>query len=87
MPNITAAKKSVRADARKRVFNDRRRRAMKDTVKAFKALIADKKADEAKAMMPALYKAIDKAVKGNIIKKNTGSRKKSRLTALLKNNA
>ena len=87
MPNITAAKKSVRADARKRVFNDRRRRDMKETVKTFKALIADKKNDEAKALMPELYKTIDKAVKNKVIKKNTGSRKKSRLTAFLKKSA
>lgn len=83
MPNITAAKKSVRADKKKRVFNDRRRRAMRLAVKQFQTLIADKKTDEAQAMIPELYKAIDKAVKRGVIKANTGSRKKSRLIALL----
>jgi small subunit ribosomal protein S20 len=84
MPTIKAAKKSMRADARKRVFNDRRRRAVKLTVKKFRELVADKKIKEAQTMIPELYKAIDKAVKNGIIKKNTGSRKKSRLVALLK---
>ena len=52
-------------------------------VKQFETLIADKKNDEAQAMIPELYKAIDKAVKRGVIKANTGSRKKSRLIARL----
>ncbi len=84
MPNITAAKKSVRADKRKRVFNDRRRRAMRLAVKQFETLISEKNTKEAHAMIPELYKSIDKAVKRGVIKANTGSRKKSRLMASLK---
>ena len=84
MPNITAAKKSVRSDVRKRLFNDRRRRTMKDAVKRFQSFVDAGNTKEAEAMLPELYKAIDKAVKGGIIKKNTGSRKKSRLVGLLK---
>jgi small subunit ribosomal protein S20 len=84
MANIKAAKKSVRSDARKRVFNDRRRRAMRQSVKQFQNLITEKKFADAQKMIPELYQSIDKAVKGAIIKSNTGSRKKSRLIALLK---
>lgn len=84
MPNINAAKKSVRADKKKRSFNDRRRRAMKETIKEFKTLVAENKLDEAQALVSQLYKSIDKAVKRGVLKKNTGSRRKSRLTAALK---
>jgi small subunit ribosomal protein S20 len=84
MPNITAAKKSMRADKKKRSFNDRRRRAMKETVKAYKALIAEGKTAEAQEMVAPLYKSIDKATKRGVLKKNTASRKKSRLVAMLK---
>ncbi|MCF7815897.1 MAG: 30S ribosomal protein S20, partial [Candidatus Pacebacteria bacterium] len=42
---------------------------------------------EAEALMPTVYKAIDKAEKRGVIKKNTAARKKSRLTIQLKNAA
>ena len=84
MPIIKGAKKALRASRRKRVFNIRRNDAMKDAIKSVKKAVAAKKADEAKKLLPALYKAIDKAAKRGIIKKNTASRKKSRLTAFVK---
>ncbi len=83
MPNITAAKKSVRADERKRGFNDRKRRLMRENVKAFRKLVTDKKFDEATALLSTVYKMIDKAAKGGILKKNTASRKKSVMARLL----
>lgn len=83
MPNIEAARKSLRTDARKRVFNDRRRRAMRENIKAFKKLVEAKKADEAKALLPTVYKTIDKAAKNYVLKVQTANRKKSRLTQML----
>ena len=83
MANIKAAQKSIRSSARKRGFNDRSRRAMKQAVKSFKEAVSTSK-DEAAKMLPQVYKAIDKAAKGGVIKANTASRKKSRLTKLLK---
>lgn len=41
-------------------------------------LMTGKKAKEAEAMLPTLYKAIDKAVKVGTLKKNTAARMKSR---------
>jgi len=84
MPIIKGAKKTLRASRRKRVFNIRRNDAMKDAIKNIKKTVALKKNDEAKKLLPALYKAIDKAAKRGIIKKNTASRKKSRLSAMVK---
>ncbi|MBU1292454.1 30S ribosomal protein S20 [Patescibacteria group bacterium] len=73
-----SAKKAHRASLKKHVFNVRRKRAVTDTVKVVKkAITTDVK--EAEKSLSAAYKAIDKAAKTGVIKKNTASRKKSRL--------
>jgi small subunit ribosomal protein S20 len=77
MPNLQNAKKALRVSAKKRILNDRRRRAMKVAVKSVKVT---KTADE----LSKAYQAIDKAAKRGVIKKNTASRKKSRLAAEIK---
>lgn len=74
-----SGKKAHRASLKRRVFNVRRSKAMKDEVKNLSKLIAQKSADAQKAL-PGLYKAIDKAAKLGTIKKNTAARMKSRLT-------
>ena len=80
MPNLQNAKKALRVSSRKRVVNDRRRRTMKKTIKEAKvAPVSDHK-----TILSAAYKAIDKAAKGGVIKKNTAARKKSRLAKVLK---
>lgn len=85
MPITKGAKKALRGSKRKRVFNIRRKNAMGDIVKKAKKLVAGGSTSEAQALLPSAYKAIDKATKTGIIKKNTAARKKSRLSALLKN--
>ena len=80
MPIIKSAKKSLLQSARRRVFNQRRIRKMKSLIKQTKMLIKDKKKEEALKLLPKSYKAIDKAAKRGVIKKNTANRKKSRLT-------
>jgi small subunit ribosomal protein S20 len=74
------AKNAIRVHARKRVVNDRRKRSMKDAEKDLRKLIAVGKRKEAEKLLAVTYKAIDKAAKGGIIKKNTASRKKSRIS-------
>lgn len=69
---------------RKRVFNLRRKSAMSDAIKKVRKLINEGKREEAQKLMPATYKAIDKAAKRGVIKKNTAARKKSRLVASIK---
>ncbi len=76
MPNLQNAKKALRVAARKRVFNDRRRRALKVAVKALKA-------NQTTEDLSKAFQAIDKAAKSGVIKKNTASRKKSRLAKAL----
>ena len=46
-------------------------------------MVSQKKIEEAKNILPQVYKILDKAGKVNIIKKNTASRKKSRLAKLI----
>lgn len=80
MPIIKSAKKALRGSKRKKVYNDRRDKAMKIAVKEVKKLSGT----EAKAKLAEAYKAIDKAAKRGVIKKNTASRKKSRLAKAIK---
>ena len=78
MPITTSAKKAIRASKNKKVFNLRRKNELLKTIKEYKeTVLKDKKAAE--KLLPKLQKTIDKASKKGIIKKNTASRKKSRL--------
>lgn len=81
---ITAsAKKAHRASLKKHVFNVRRKRVLVSTTKAVKKSMMEDVAAAATSLSAA-YQAIDKAAKRGIIKKNTASRKKSRLSAAIK---
>ncbi len=83
MPNLENAKKALRVADRKKVLNDKRRRAIKETVKSVKTiLVTDTKL--AKIELAKAYQAIDKAAKRGVIKKNAAARKKSRLSAAVK---
>lgn len=84
MPITKSAKKALRTNKRKHVFNVRRTRAVKSVTKSIEKLIKAGKTDEAEKNLSMAYKAIDKAAKMNTIKKNTASRKKSRLSAQIK---
>ncbi len=85
MATSKSGTKSYKQAERKRVFNLRVLRAMKKAVKDAKTLIIKKNKKEAEAIIPMVYKAIDKAAKRGVIKKNNASRKKSRLmTAIAK---
>ena len=58
---------------------------MRETVKAVRVNTAKKDITTAEAGLSAAYKALDKAAKRGVIKKNQASRKKSRLaTAIAK---
>jgi len=83
MPIIKSAKKAVRGSLRKKAFNDRRKRAMKDIIKKIEKTVKTDKKEAQKILSPA-YALIDKTAKRGIIKKNNASRKKSRLSKLVK---
>ncbi|MBI2175518.1 MAG: 30S ribosomal protein S20, partial [Parcubacteria group bacterium] len=68
--------------ARRRTRNLRRKQTTKTLTKQFKKLLDSGKGTEAQALLPSIYKALDKAAARNVIRKNTASRKKSRLGRL-----
>ena len=78
------AKKAHRASLRKRVFNLRRKRTLSETAKEMTKLIAEGNVSDAHKKLPEAFKAIDKAAKRGIIKKNTAARKKSRLVSAIR---
>ena len=83
MPIIKSAKKAVRGSLKKKAFNDRRKRTMKEIIKKIeKTAKIDKTGAE--KMLSSAYQAIDKAAKKGVIKKNNAARKKARLTRLVK---
>lgn len=84
MAITSSAKKALRASKRKRVFNLRREAAIETPLRQFKKFVIAKKTKEATALIPALYKALDKAAKTGAIKANTAARRKSRLMKALK---
>ena len=83
MAKTTSAKKALRVSHRRKVFNVRRKKTMKEAVKETGKLILAKNGKGAEASMPALFKAIDKAAKHGTIKKNTAARMKSRIAKRL----
>ncbi len=84
MPISASAKKSLRVSERKRLFNDRRRKEMRLSVKEITDLVKEGKQSDAKKLLSKAYKAIDKASKRGVLKPNTASRKKSLLSRITK---
>lgn len=82
MPVTKSAKKALRQNKKRRARNIRRKQAFKDIIKDIRKLALENKKKEAEKLLPKAYKAIDKAAKTGVIKKNAASRKKSRLTKL-----
>ena len=70
---IKAARQNIKRRERRQPFNTR----MKTAMRAFSDLVKEKKMEEAKKLMPSVYKAIDTAAKKNLIHRNNAARKKS----------
>jgi small subunit ribosomal protein S20 len=77
-----SAQKAYRQNVKRRAHNAKQKMAFKKLIKDYKKLVTGKEADKAKEKLSAVYKALDKAAKTNLLKKNTASRLKSRLTKL-----
>ena len=79
MAITSSAQKALRQSKRRKVFNDKRRRAVRTALKNVRtASKGDVKA------LAAAYKAIDKALKRGLIKKNTAARRKAKVAKMLK---
>ncbi len=83
MPITKSAKKALRQSVRRKARNLVYKKKIKDLIKKVRGLVLEKRIEEAKKLLPQIYKILDKSAKVGIIKKNTASRKKSRLTKLV----
>ncbi len=87
MPNIESAKKRMRQNVERRLRNRSAISRMRTAVKAFRKLVEEKKLDEARQNLPAVYAVIDRTARNGVIHRNTAARYKSRLTILLNSQA
>lgn len=80
MAITSSAKKAIGVAKRRGVFNARRKKELKDVLKEVEKIIISGKKKDAEALLPRVYKAIDKAAKRGVLKANTASRTKSRIS-------
>jgi len=78
MPNLKNAKKALKQSKKRELQNS----ALKENIKWLRkksTKAVEAKAENAQELIKKTVKALDKAVKKGIMKKNTGNRNKSRL--------
>lgn len=73
----TSALKELRKSLKRRARNLILKNRIKELKKNILKLVAEKKFDEAKKLLPLFYKAVDKAKKVHYIHKNKAARLKS----------
>lgn len=83
MPIKKASIKSMRQDKKRRIRNLRIASELKTKITKFETLLGEKNKEQAKSALDQLVSKLDKAKNKGIIRKNTASRKKSRLTKRL----
>lgn len=83
MPITKSTKKALRQNQRRRARNLVYKKKMRDLIKQVRTLVEEKKTEEAKKLLPQVYKILDKTAKVGVIKKNNAGRKKSRITKLV----
>lgn len=80
MARHKSAIRQHRRSLRRKAVNTRTKSALRTKMKKIREAIEAKDREGSAKMLPALFKAIDTSVKKGSIKKNTGSRYKSRLS-------
>lgn len=75
MPITSSAKKALRGSLRKQTINNRVRSRMKTSIDAFRA-------QPEASLLSKAFSSIDRAVKVNILHRNTAARRKSLLSRL-----
>ncbi|MEW5907855.1 MAG: 30S ribosomal protein S20 [Patescibacteria group bacterium] len=84
MPITKSAKKALKQSRKRHELNLLKKKKIKEVLRKIKKLKTEGKPEEAEKMLPMAYKAIDKAVKTRVLKKNTANRRKSRLVKFLR---
>ena len=80
MPNLKASIKAYRNSEKKKEQNLRMKRRFRTAIKEFNTNLDAKDKANSKKSLSKSFKLLDKAAKTKLLKKNTTSRKKSRLT-------
>jgi small subunit ribosomal protein S20 len=83
MPNTKSAKKRHRQGLERRAKNRAVKSSLKTGIKKLRELVSTKNADESKAALTSIYKALDQAAARGVIHVNKAARTKSRLSHLL----
>lgn len=84
MANTLSSIKRVRTAEGRTLVNRARKSRLRYQIRAMRRLLEAKNGKGAVEALPKTYSVIDKAAKQGIIKKNTASRYKARLTARVK---
>jgi small subunit ribosomal protein S20 len=84
MPITKSAVKALKQSTVKRGRNLIKKNRYKNLLKQMDKLVKDGNKNDAIKLIPATYKALDKAVKTNVIKKNKAARLKSKVTRIVK---
>ena len=84
MANTKSAAKQARAAVRRRTRNRVQISTVRTSEKKIRALAKAGKTDEAIKLLPKFQSEIDRAAKKGVVHKNTASRHKQRVAALLK---
>lgn len=83
MPHSAQAKKRVRQNAQRNLINRGRRSALRTQIKRFEQALEKGDLAAAQTEFNQTTRSIDKAIKGNLIHRNVGARKKSNLAQRL----
>ena len=82
MPNIKSAKKRVTVIKKKTLRNNKIKSAYKTAIRKFETAVANNDSEARNLFIEATRK-VDQACSKGVIKKNTASRKKSKLSKLM----
>jgi small subunit ribosomal protein S20 len=80
LANIKSSEKANRQRVTRTARNIAHKTAMRSAIKKLRAVIGQKKAKDAQALLPKAVRAIDQAASKGVIKRGTASRFVSRLT-------
>lgn len=83
MPNIKSAEKRVRIIEKKTAQNNMIKTGVKTAIRKFETAVAEGNKNDAEVLLVSATKKIDQSCSKGVIKKNTASRKKSRLAKML----
>ncbi|MDD2732027.1 MAG: 30S ribosomal protein S20 [Candidatus Pacebacteria bacterium] len=83
MPITKSAKKALRQNTKRRARNIVYKSNLKKLLKEARFLVSQNKIQEAKNLLPQVYKILDKSAKVGVIKKNTAKNKRSKIARLI----